>query len=177
MRHPEFYVKYRTNYPPLVNPLFTKRNWWRILLITLAAVLIEPLIMYKNLRSVPFSFEYYLQLIEYVSLIAVPFVAFLLWVNWRELIKRKRGYVWVGKFVVVDKQSSLGFFYFYLAPGYHHHIKVNRRLYEKTSLGDFIRVRRDALGTIEEVSKINNVSGRLSKVGGKRSKLNEPRSL
>lgn len=162
MKHPEFYVKYKTNYPPLVNPVFSKRNWWRIVLITVVAILIEPLVMYKNQRSVPISFEYYLQLIEYFIIIAVPFVAFLLWVNWRELIKRRKGYGWVGKFEVIGKRSSLLFCYLLLMPDSNHKLRVDRSFFQKTRIGDFIQVKRDAFENIEEVSRIKNISNRLA---------------
>lgn len=162
MKHPELYVKYKTNYPPLVNPIFSKKNWWRIILITIIAVLIEPFVMYKNHPSVPISFEYYLQLIEYFIIIAVPFVAFLLWINWRELIKRRKGYGWVGKFEVIGKQSSFLFCYLLLMPENDHKLRVDRNFFEKTRVGDFIQVKRDAFENIEEVSRVKNFSNRMA---------------
>ena len=162
MKHPEFYVKYKTNYPPLVNPIFSKRNWWRIVLITVVAILIEPLVMYKNQRFIPISFEYYLQLIAYFIIIAVPFVTFLLWVNWRELIKRKKGYGWVGKFEVIGKRSSFLFCYLLLRPDSNHKLRVDRNFFQKTRIGDFIQVKRDVFENIEEISRIKNISNRLA---------------
>lgn len=164
MKHHEFYVKYKMNNPPITNSIFSKRNWWRIVLITVAAVLIEPLvIMYKHQRSVPFSLDYYLELAEYFLLIVVPFVAFLFWANWRESTKRRRGYGWVGKFEVIKKRSLFAFHYLFLAPGSKNKIKVNQHLFERTRVGDFVEIRRDALGGIEAVSRINNFSGRLAR--------------
>ncbi len=165
MKHPEFYNRYKTNYPPMVSPLFSKRNWWRIGLITMVAILIGPLVMYKNQRSVPFSFDYYLRLTENFIMIIVPFVVFLFWINWRESIKRSRGYAWLGKFEVVNKRSTFVFCYFLLTPGDSNKLRVSRNLFEKTRVGDFILIRRDALGNIEEISKVNSFSNRIAKVG------------
>ncbi len=166
MKRYEFYAKHKTNYRPAINPVFYKRNWWQIVLLTLAAVLIEPFILYKYRRTVPFSLSDYLQVLEYCSLIAVPVISFLLWVNWRESIKQSRGYIWVGKFEVIKKQSSLVFFYLLLAPG-NGKLRVERRLFERTRVGDFILIRRNALGNIEEIKKVNDLSSRLAKTGAK----------
>jgi len=164
MKHLEFYSKYKTSYPPIVNPIFSKRNWWYVVLITAVAVLIEPLLfMSKYQSSVPFSFSYYMELFEYFLLIAFPFVALLIWVNRRESAKRSRGYGWVGKFEVIKKRSSFLFRYLLLAPGDSNKIKVNRHLFDKTRVGDFVLVRRDALGSVEEISKTKKFSGRLAR--------------
>lgn len=164
MKHHEFYRKYKTSYPPVVNPIFYRKNWWYIVLMTVVVVLIEPLIMYRRQRSIPFSLEYYVKLIEYLTFIIVPFIAFLYWINRRELIKQSRGYGWVGKFEVIGKQSSFIRKYLLLKPGDGHKLKVQRSLFEKTRIGDFIVIRRDALGNIEEVTKSKNLSRRLARV-------------
>jgi hypothetical protein len=168
MKQLEFYSKYKTSYPPTVNPLFSKGNWWRIALITVIAALIGPLIFYKHQTSVSFSLDYYIRLIEYFFVTVTPFVAFLIWANWRAATMRKRGYGWVGKFEVINKRSTFPFHYFLLAPGNNNQIRVSRTLFEKISLGDFILIRRDVFGVIEKISKINNVSGRLARVGPRR---------
>lgn len=169
MKHHEFYRKYKASYPPVENPLFSRKNWWRIVLIPLAAVLIEPLIiMYKHQRLVQFSFHYYLQIIEYLLFIVVPFLAYLLWVNLRDWIKQSRGYSWLGKFEVIDKQLSFAFCYLLLAPGDDNKLRVNRDMFEKIRVGDFVQIRRDALGDIEEITKVKSFSSRLAKVKSKR---------
>jgi len=104
MKRYEYYSKYKVNYPPTINPVFYKKNYWQIVWQTLVAVLVEPLIMYKYQRSVAFSFNNYLRLMEYCFLIAVPFIAFFVWLNWRESVKRSRGYGWLGKFEVIKKK-------------------------------------------------------------------------
>ena len=164
MKHLEFYSKYKTRYPPIVNPIFSKRNWWYVVLITAVAVLIEPfLFMSKYQRSVPFSLNSYVEQIKYFLLIALPFVALLIWVNHRESAKRSRGYGWVGKFEVVKKQTSFVFRYLLLTPGKGNKIRVSKHLFDKTRVGDSILIRRDALGGIEEISKTKNFSRRLAR--------------
>lgn len=165
MKHQEFYSKYKTNYPPVENPMFSKRTWWHSALIIVAAVLIEPLILYKNQRSVPFSLHYYLLVTSYCLAISVPLVVLLLWLNWRESTKRMRGYVWVGKFEVIDKHLSFLLQYLVLSPGRDNKIRVDRGLFEKTRVGDIMLIRRDALGKIEDIRRINNFSNRLTKAG------------
>ena len=163
MKNPELYIKYKTNYPPLASSFFSKRNWWRIALITIVAVLIEPFMIHKNQRSVPFTLDYYLRMIKYFAIIVVPFVAFLFWINWRESIKRNRGYGWIGKFEVIDKQSTFAFCYLLLSPGHNNKLKVKRNLFEKIRTGDFIQIRRDVFGNIEEVSRLDSFSTRLAR--------------
>jgi len=163
MKRYEYYSKYKVNYPPTINPVFYKKNYWQIVWQTLVAVLVEPLIMYKYQRSVAFSFNNYLRLMEYCFLIAVPFIAFFVWLNWRESVKRSRGYGWLGKFEVIKKKSWFVFHYLQLAPG-DSKLKVEGDLFEKIRVGNIILIRRDALGKIEEVRKVNNLSNRL--VGG-----------
>ncbi len=175
MKHQEFYNKYKTKYLPLVNPIFSKRNWWRIILITLSVVLIEPLILYRHQKSNPFSLEYYLQVIPYIVYIVVPLVAFLFWANGRESLKRNRGYRWEGKFEVLNKQSSFLFCFLLLAPGSRNKIKVDRKLFEKVRVGDFVLISRDSLGNIEEVRIVNDFSSRLGKANSKR--VSKPASL
>lgn len=163
MKYHEFYRKYKTRYPPLRNLLFSRRNWRSVVLITVVAMLIESLIIYGRQRSVPFDLYNYFKLFEYLSFMAVPFTAFLFWVNWRESIKRSRGYGWVGKFEVIGKRSSFIRWYLLLEPGNHHKLKVDRSLFEKTRIGDFILIRRDVFGNIEEVSKFKNLSRGLAR--------------
>jgi len=167
MKRYEYYIKYKTNNRTFINSVFHKVNWWHIVLPTLAAILIGPLVIYFRQRSVPSSFNQYLRFTEYCFLIVVPFILFLLWLNWRESIKRNSGYSWIGKFKVTGKHSSFAFCYLYLAPG-NTKLKVARSLYEKTRAGNFILIRRDALGKIEEIRKVNNRSSRISKIGIKR---------
>ncbi len=168
MKHHEFYTKYKTSYPPIINPIFSKRNWWHIVIITVGAVLIGPLVMYKHQRSAPLSFNYYIRLIEYSLYIIIPLVGVLIWSNWRESTKRSKGYSWIGKFEVINKQSSIAFCYLFLAPGNSNKIKVNRALFEKVRVGDLVKVRRDALGNIEEISKVSKFSSRLARVASRR---------
>ena len=164
MKHLEFYNKYKTTYPPIANPIFSKRNWWYVVLITAVAVLIEPLLfMSKYQRSVPFSLNYYMELIEYFLLIASPFVALLILASRRESAKRSRGYGWMGKFEVVKKRTLFTFRYLLLAPGNDNKIRVSRNLFDKTRVGDFILIRRDAFGSVEEISKTKNFSSRLAR--------------
>ena len=105
---------------------------------------------------------------ELCFLIAFPFIALFIWLNWRESMKRSRGYGWLGKFEVVGKKSWFVFYYLQLAPG-NGKLKVERDLFEKIRVGNIILIRRDALGKIEDVRKVNNLSSRLgSGVSGRR---------
>jgi hypothetical protein len=168
MKRYEFYTKYKVNYPPSINPVFYKKNYWQIVWQTLIAVSIEPLMMYKYRSSVDFSFSNYLRLMAYCFLIAAPFISLFVWLNWRESVKRSRGYGWLGKFEVVNKKSWFVFHYLQLAPG-NSTIKVERNLFEKTRVGNIILIRRDALGKIEEIRKVNHLTNRLAGSGsGKR---------
>jgi hypothetical protein len=169
MKELEFYTKYKTTYTALVNPIFSKNNWGYVVLMAVVAVLIEPLIMYGRYRSFPFSFENYLQVITYLSFVMVPFVAFLFWVNWREAIKQSRGYGWMGTFEVTKKRLTFSRCYLFLAPGNNHKVKVDRKLFDKIRVGDFVEIRRDALGGLEAVDKVRNFSNHISKARNKRA--------
>lgn len=168
MKHQEFYRKYKANYSPIINPIFSKSNGWRFVLMTVIGVLVEPFIMYGRHRSIPFTLHFYLQRIGYLSIIAVPLVVFLFEINRRESEKRRRGYGWVGKFEVISKRSAFVLNYLLLSPGNGHKLKVDRSLFESTRIGDFILIRRDALGNIEEVKKFKNFSRRLTRAEVKR---------
>ena len=167
MKSLEFYHKHRLKYPSRVNPIFSKRNLWHLILIIAVGVLVEPIAMYKYNRSIPFTFHYYLQIIKVSLWVAIPFGAFIFWVNWRELKKRSKGYEWVGKFEVVNKRISFICCYLYLTPGNKNKIRVHRSLYDKTRIGDFILICRDAFGNLERVDKVNKLLSRLTKADAK----------
>jgi hypothetical protein len=168
MKYQQFYQKRRANYTGTVDPIFSRRNWWRLLLITVVAVLLEGFIVYGLKRLSLFSVSYYLQLIQHIAIVIVPFVGFLLWTNGRELIKRSRGFVWVGKFEVVGKQEKLIGGMLLLTPGDHHALKVQRSVFNRISVGDYIQVRRDAFGKVVEILKIEKFSRKLARVNRKR---------
>jgi hypothetical protein len=69
----------------------------------------------------------------------------------------------VGKFEVVKKRTSFVFRYLLLAPGNGNKIRVNRNFFDKTRVGDFILIRRDALGSVEQINKTKNFSSRLAR--------------
>jgi hypothetical protein len=174
MKQLELYTKYKTNYIALVNPIFSKKNWWYVVLMAVLVVLIEPIIMYGRYRSFPLSIDKYLQVITYLSLLMVPFVTFLFWVNWRETVKQRRGYGWTGNFEVTSKQLSFfSFCFLFLEPGDNHKVKVDRKLFDKIRIGDFVQVRRDAFGSVEEVAKIKNFSNHIIKARTKRAALSK----
>lgn len=162
MKHQELYRKYKVSYPAIANPMFSKKNWWLVGILITIAVLIEPLIMYKRQRFVPFTFDYYVQQIEYFLCVFVPFFLFLVWSHRRESLNYKSGYGWVGKFQIARKRSTFLSHYLVLTPG-ESDLKVSPRLYDKVRVGDFILVRRDSLGRIHEISVTNNLSKRLVK--------------
>lgn len=139
---------------------------WIIVLIMAAAALVGPLFVYRNIRSLPFSLTDYLQQIHYFLYITVPLGCILFWVNWRESVKRKKRYYWVGKFEVVDKSAKFCSCYLNLSPGEGNKLKVDQSLYNKTHIGDYVIIRRDALGRIDEVRRVKDVVNRLTRVGG-----------
>ena len=140
-------------------------------MITALAVLIEPLVLFKNNKSIPLSFDHYFKLSQYSLIIVAPFVTFLVWANWREWAKRKRGYKWIGKFEVIDKRSTFAFNYLLLSPGLGNELNVGRGLFEQTAVGDFILIHRDAFGKIEEIVKVKDLTNRLAmNRGGRVSK-------
>ena len=67
----------------------------------------------------------------------------------------------MGKFEVINKKSWFVFHYLQLAPG-NSKLKVERDLFEKIRVGNIILIRRDALGKIEEVRKVKNLSNRVA---------------
>ena len=162
MKHQEFYNKYKSRHTSKVSQAFSRSNLWHIVLIVGVSVLLAPVALYKSMH-VGFSLGYYLQGIKYSLAIAVPFGTFIFWVNWRELVKRSKGYDWVGRFTVTNKRSSFGFCYLKLTPGDKNTLLVHRKFFQKIRVGDFILIRRDALGHVEEIRKLNNLSSRLAR--------------
>jgi hypothetical protein len=154
MKHVEFYTKYRTSYPAIANPIFSKGSRWTIFLIAMVAIIVAPLILYNQQRPLPFSLSQYFRLVESFLVFAFPFVALLVWNNWRESAKRSKGYGWVGKFEVINKQSNFVFSYLLLSPGNEHKIKVDRSLFLKTRIGDNILIHRDVFGSLVRISRV-----------------------
>ncbi len=165
MKQFEFYKKYKTSYPALENPIFTKGNFRITIAVVVIGTLLEPLILYRHFRNIPFSFHYYVQQIEYFLIFVVPVMSLIFWAYWREILKRSEGYRWVGKFEVKDKQQSLfNHFYLALSPGNNNKLKVERSLFNKIRVGDSIIVHRDVFGNVEEIKKISSFSSRVAKV-------------
>ena len=163
MKHQEFYRKFKTNYPSAKHPIFSKKNWRPSILAIVIAVSIEPLIiMQKHQRVNHFSLHHYFQLIEYLFLVITPFLTFLLWGNWRDRIKRSKGYGWLGQFEVINKRSLWLSSYLLLKPGNNNKLRANRDIFEKIRIGDVVQIRRDAFGGIEETTKIRSLSSRLN---------------
>jgi len=167
MKRYEFYIKYKASRAAHEKPLLSKRNWWQIALISIIAIVTGPLNVYRRQRSIPVATSNYLRLVEYFSFIIIPLVALLLWSHWREYLRRSRGYNWIGRFEVVNKRSSFLFYYLLLAPG-NSELKVNRNLFGKTSVGDCVVIRRDALGKIEEISRVDKFSSLVARAKAKR---------
>jgi hypothetical protein len=133
------------------------------LTVVFAALLLEPLIVYKHHRIESFSLEFYLNQLGFFSLLFVPLSGFIFWKGWLEHLKKNRGYGWIGKFEVRDKRASLISYYLLLSPGHGNKVRINRRLFYQTRAGDFVTVTRDALGNIKEVKKLNGIKARLTK--------------
>jgi hypothetical protein len=158
----EFYRKRRTKYPPVDK--LSRVEWWQILLIIMGAVLIEPLVVYKKVRHIPFTRSYYVEQIKYFVLLSIPFFLFYLWMNWRETVKRTRGYCWVGRFEVIQKKSSMLSCHLMLAPGKENKLKVNRSFFNKVHEGDIVMIRRDVLGKIERVILVKDFAARFRRL-------------
>ena len=162
MKQHALYKKCKDN-SAVISPIFSKSNLPFTIVMVLGVLLVEPLIMYKYRRTVPFSFDYYIQQIEFALLVIVPLLIILFWLNSRESEKQNKGYRWVGKFEVLAKQSSFLFCYLQVA-GEENRIKVDRPLFEKTKVGDTIMIHRDSLGNIEKIEKVNNLAGRVARL-------------
>jgi len=163
MKHLEFYVKHKTHRPTALNE-YAQKGWWHNLVITVAVVLIEPLIMYKHYRHViPFSQSYYLHQVKYALWVGVPYSIFRLWSRWRGTEKRRRGYRWVGKFEVISKHSFFLLYFLTLSPGEGNRIRVDGAFFQKVRVGDFIIIRRDALGTLEKVINVRRFTTSLTR--------------
>jgi len=161
MKNHEFYRKYKTTYPPVSK--FSREDWWQLIVISLAAILVAPLIVYKNDHHNPFTQSYYLQQIKYFLLVGIPYAMYYFWTRWLQRVKRNRGYGWVGKFEVIRKRSSILFCYLVLAPGTANRLKVSRSLFDSIREGDFVMIYKDALGKIERVTRVKDFAARLSR--------------
>lgn len=164
MKDLDLYRKYKTKYGAAEDQAPYKRSAGLIIAMSVAAMLLGPLLLFKYSKGVAFSTPYYLQHVAYFSLVTLPFTFFLVWSYRREAIKQSSGYRWVGKFEVLDKQSSLTYLYLVLSPGTNNKVKVERSLFEKTRIGDFIIILRDALGNVEEIKRVNRFSNQLKTV-------------
>jgi hypothetical protein len=153
MKHQEYYRKYKTTYPPTL-------DIFNVIWAIIVAALVEPFLVLSKVKKMNFSIQAYLEQLEYFLFFAFPVGLFLAYVHWKESVKRQRGFCWVGKFQVVDKKLSRLSCHLILTPDNKHKLKVDRRLFDKTRIGDFIIIRRDALGGIGEVRRVNNLLSR-----------------
>jgi hypothetical protein len=156
VKHQEHYRKYKATYPPTLDV-------FSIIWTIVVAALVEPFLILSKVKPTNVSVHDYLEQLEYFALFAFPVGLLLAYVHWKESIKRHRGYCWIGKFQVKDKKLSRLSCYLTLTPGQEHRLKVDRNLFDKTKVGDFIIVRRDALGVIDEVKRVNNLLGGVDK--------------
>jgi hypothetical protein len=173
MKDLELYRKYKTKYSAAEEQAPYKRSVGLIIAMSVAATLLGPLLLFKYSKGVAFSTPYYIQHVAYFSLVTLPFAAFLVWSYRREAIKQSSGYHWVGKFEVLDKQSSFTSLYLVLS-GTNNKVKVERSLFEKTRIGDFIIILRDALGNVEEIKRVNRFSHQLKNVRSYKRKKMQP---
>lgn len=164
MKDLDLYRKYKTKYGATEDQAPYKRSAGLIIAMSVAATLLGPLLLFKYSKGVAFSTSYYLQHVAFFSLVTLPFAIFLVWSYRRETLKQSSGYRFVGKFEVLDKQSCLTYLYLVLSPGINNKVKVERSLFEKTRIGDFIIILRDALGNVEEIKRVNRFSSRLSQL-------------
>jgi len=162
MRNHEFYKKYKTNDVTVDSGI--KEPWWQMALTGLATVLIEPLIVYKRFRRIPFTTDFYFEQIKYFLLIGFPFVLYYLWTVWQGSIKKQRNFCWVGKFKVIRKRRGFTLCYLTLTPGNENNVKVSKSLFTKIREGDFVIIRRDSLGKVEKVTHVKDFAARLNKV-------------
>lgn len=162
MKNLEFYRKFKTNDHCSEKGL--GEPWWQMALTGLATLLIEPLVVYKKFRSIPFTRDFYFQQIKYFLLIGFPFVLYYFWTTWRGSIKRHRAFYWVGKFEVIRKRRAFTLCYLTLTPGNENKIKVSRSLFTKIREGDFVIIRRDSLGKVEKVTQVKDFAARLNRV-------------
>lgn len=172
MKNSEFYKKYKTTYPP--SSKFSREDWWQLIVISIAAVLIEPFVIYKN-RHTPFTLSFYVEQIQYFLWIGIPYALYYFWNNWQASVKRSRGYRWVGKFEVIRKRSSFFFCYLILAPGKANTVMINRSLFSKIREGDFVMIHKDALGKIEQVIRVKDFATRLTRIRSKPSDPDQPK--
>ncbi len=134
-----------------------RTNRRQMIVLTVLALLIGPVIILKNHRGIPPSMDNYIRLIGYCCFIALPLFAWILWLQWRESVKLSRGYVWLGKFKVVEKLDAWMNCYFIVEPG-QTKLPVDRDLFQKTNVGNTIIVCRNSLGQLEYIRRVNHQS-------------------
>lgn len=163
MKHLELYKMCKAASTHATRSVQSTGNLPRTALLLLTVLLVEPLIMYKYYRRVPFSLDYYLHQIGYFSLILIPLGIVLLWTTWRDDYRQRCSYNWIGNFKVRAKYEGLFSCFLLLSPGEENRIKINRRFYYRTRVGDSIIIKRDALGVIKEIKRTGNIKSRLAR--------------
>ncbi len=137
-------------------------TWWIFILGGFAIISIAPFLPMKYYNPAPMTFDTYITKVIIAGAIVLPIEAALLWFSQiRSEINRRKGYDWIGKFEVLEKKAYLHRFYFRLQPGSSHKIKVSRSLYESTRIGDFILIRRNALGDTKETVRLSGIRHRI----------------
>lgn len=155
MKEIQHFQKYKFRTRSEMHLKHFRTNRRQMIVLTLLALLIGPVIVLKNHRGISPSLDNYIRLIGYCCFIALPLFGWILWLQWRESIKLTRGYVWLGKFKVVEKMQSWWNCYLVVDPG-HTKLCVDRDLFKKTNLGNTVIICRNSLGQLEYIRRLNH---------------------
>jgi hypothetical protein len=112
MKNEEFYSKSKSKDKIVIRPIVNKKNWWVFVTLTFLAIAIEPIILMKYRKLISLSWQDYFQQVFLIAKFLIPLEVLILWFpQVRQMAIQKKGFDWIGKFEVLDKEISLGFHY------------------------------------------------------------------
>ncbi|NOT75744.1 MAG: hypothetical protein HOP08_12530 [Cyclobacteriaceae bacterium] len=162
MKNEEYYSKSKPRDKFLIRPYLTKTNWWIIAVLSLLIIAYGPIQWMKHKGVILFSWDNYFHLVLLAAALIIPLETLVLWFpQIRLILIQKKGFDWIGKFEVIDKEFLLGFHYLVVHPGTAHKLKVDADVYHKIKIGDDLLVRRNALGDVKEAVRVPNMHRRV----------------
>jgi hypothetical protein len=156
MKNEEFYkriqIPKKDHYSPVILSI---SYWWFYIPGNILIILLAPLFKNKSLPAL--SPHEYLRIWEIsAAIVLVLNIIFAWFMDIRPYLNKRKGFYWRGNFIVVGKESSIGFKYITLKPGNNHRIKVSSEFFSSVRERDKIFLERTYLGDIMKISKVSS---------------------
>lgn len=159
MKNETYYIRIRIPSKESYRPEIDSSNWWIYLLGSVIVIFIGP--FFNKYKHAYFEYEMMRIWITSALIVIVLNAIFLWFLQIRPYLEKGKGYFFLGKFEIVEKNTKLGKGYLTLNPGNRHLVKVSGAFFKSVQEGDKIIVERNCLGDIRNIKKVSGIRERL----------------